>query len=66
MSSSPSVNSSNSEKRAYVVPAGTTTSCFCAFGELSEHVESVGSSSTVRDVVTAGTSPRAAAANGPS
>ena len=60
------VNASNSEKRAYVVPAGTTTSCLSAFGELSEHVESVGSSDTVSALVVAATRPRAVAENAPS
>ena len=55
------------QREACIRRAGrTATSCFCAFGKLGEHVESVGSSSTVRDSVTAGTRPRAAAANGPS
>ena len=59
------MNASNSEKRAYVVPAGMVTSWICAFGELREHVESVGSSSTVRSSVVAATSPRAVAENVP-
>ena len=58
-------SASNSANRAYVVPAGTETSTFWAFGELNEHVESVGSSSTVPGVRVGRTSPRGVALNGP-
>ncbi len=40
-------SASNSENRAYVVPAGTVTGISCALGEVSEQVLSVGSSATV-------------------
>ncbi len=53
-------------KRAYVVPAGTATSIFTAFGELSEQVLSVGSSCTLPAVFVEPTSPRGVAMNEPS
>ena len=58
-------SASNSENRAYVVPAGTATGISWALGESSEQVLSVGSSATVPGVTAAGTSPRAVAVNGP-
>src|SRR5512143_2255667 len=58
-------SASNSENRAYVVPAGTTTGIRTALGDVNEHVLLVGSSSTVPAVMAAGIRPRAVAVKAP-
>ncbi len=58
-------SASNSENRAYVVPAGIFTGTSLAFGVVNEHEPLVGSSATVSAVIAGGIRPRAAAVNGP-